>query len=98
MVMVETSVKSGFMEVPQQPGRGRKSERSPFARLEAGAPPDQGSTGQGVKPRNEREGFHRPFIPTRLEHIARKLERQAPRTEGTDIDQRVPGTDLKYSS
>src|ERR1019366_1711533 len=38
MVMVETSVKGGFMEVPQHPGRGRKPERTKsFARLEAGA-------------------------------------------------------------
>ena len=56
--MVETSVKSGFMEVPQHPGRGRKPERTQsFARLEAGATPDQGSTGQGMEPTTERRSL-----------------------------------------
>ena len=64
MVMVETSVKRGFMEEPQHPGRGRKPERTEsFARLEAGAPPDQGSTGQGMEPTTKRRSLRGlPFL------------------------------------
>jgi hypothetical protein len=37
MVMVETSVRSGFMEATHTPDEGESPDGSPSARLEAGA-------------------------------------------------------------
>ena len=56
MVMVETSVKSGFMEVPQYPGRGRKPERLAVRTAGGRSPRGQGSTGKGMKPTTEYQG------------------------------------------
>jgi hypothetical protein len=47
---------------PNTLGEGGNPNGLPFARLEVGAPPDQGSTGQGMEPTTKRRSLLDPLV------------------------------------